>query len=209
MSEFEKARAERVSSVLDFYYKNFTEYLATVISFTEALPEEINNQIRDAFTHMSRAGRAMTLEEVETQCKAALAHIERANRDCLKASIIKARGELDNLVADVVFYHGFLTPAIKAQRDAISTARKEAYQLESRGDENQSLKLEEILRMTMALSDEVRAHYSVAGKMRTRVMRFVKRWFRPISFVIILLVGTILGVLIRPWADQLITKILG
>ena len=198
-------RAEEVSSVLDFYHSDFTTYLATVISLTETLPEQINNQIRDAVTHLARANIADTLTEVQHQSRLARSHIERANRDCLKASIIAARVELDDLVQDVVFYHGFLTPAIKASYDDIRQLRKAAYQAETRGDDDQVAKLDEILRLTMALSGEVRAHYSVAGAKRTKLHRLFKRWFRPLAFVVTLLVGTAIGIVARGIAERVIT----
>jgi hypothetical protein len=205
VTSFEEDRAREISLVLSFYYTDFTRYLATTISFTEKLPEEVNNQVRDAFTHLSRASVATSMEDVTRECKLAQNHIERANRDCLKASIIKARFELEELITDAVFYHGFLTPSIKTAFAQIKRERELAYIAETRSDGELISKLDEILRMTMSLADEVRQQYSVAGRRKTRILRTIKRWSRPVSWGIILLIGTILGVALRGELDKLLS----
>lgn len=190
-------RTEEVSSVLNFYHEKFTAYLATTIAFTEKLPEEINNQIRDAFTHLARANVLTSEDEIAGECKLAIGHIERANRDCLKACIIKTREELDNLLNDVAFHHGFPSPAIKTASDRIKIERKATYRAEAAGANDITQRLEEILRLTMDLCDEIRTHYSVAGKTRTRLGRWIRSWFKPLWTVIALLIGAIVGSVIR------------
>lgn len=204
----DEARTGEISSVLSYYYSEFTTYLATTISFTETLPEEINNQIRDAFTHLSRANASGEIDEIKQECRLAKRHVDRANRDCLKVSIIKARLELDQLIEDAVFYHGFLTPSIKASYKDVKAQRKKAYLAETRNESGIVENLEEVLRLTMFTADEVKAQYSVAGKTKTRIFRTFKRWFRPIAIVATLLIGTIIGVVLRPQIDQIFSFII-
>ncbi|MEI9899113.1 MAG: hypothetical protein WDN31_02185 [Hyphomicrobium sp.] len=139
---------------------------------------------------------------MQRECGAARTHIERANRDCLKVSIIKARAELEQLIADVAFYHGFLTPTMKATFARIKAERRAAYVSETKSDLTLVAKLEEILRMTMHLSDEIRDHYSVAGKKSARIIRKLKQWFRPVFYVLSALIGAIIGVLLKGQVQQ-------
>jgi hypothetical protein len=104
----------------------FTQYMAAMIAISESVPEEINNQIRNAFTHVARAAHAETLTDVNAEVEKAIGHIERACRDCLKVSIIYARENLDQLVADVVFFYGFMPPDTKAKLATLKSLRREA-----------------------------------------------------------------------------------
>jgi hypothetical protein len=209
VTKLDEHRTREITRVLNFYENDFTKYLATTIAYTETLPEEINNQIRDAFTHLTRAQQASTQAKITSEIDLSISHINRANRDCLKASIITARVELDDLVTDAVFYHGFLTPNLRTALSNLIDKRRKAYQSETLGDDDQVIKLEEILRLTMDLSDKIREHYSVAGLPKTKFLRAVMRWFRPISFVVTLLVGTFLGALFRPLLVNFFSSFLG
>lgn len=208
MTGIESVRTRQIERVLSFYATDFTKYLALTIALTEKLPEEINNSIRDAFTHTVRASHSTTEQSVVHEATLAIRHIERANRDCLKACIIVSRAELQELILDAVFYHGFLTPSIRMSHDNLKERRQQAYVAETQGDDNQVAKLEEILRHTLELSDQIREQYQVVGKRRTRVLRFFARWFRPIGFLVFTLLGAIIGFAAKSAVDQLLTDFL-
>lgn len=207
MPDIEEHRAREIFRALSFYDENFTRYLATTISFTETLPEEINNQIRDAFSHLSRARNATSQREITRQVKLAISHIERANRDCLKASIIFAREELDELIADATFIGGFLTPTVKQSYKSLKEKRRSAYQTETRGDDKLNGSLEEILRLTIKISDDIKKEYTASGKPTTRVFRSIKRWSRPIFMLVSLVLGTALGFVLKDYIAKLIALI--
>ncbi|MBF0342054.1 MAG: hypothetical protein HQL95_13985 [Magnetococcales bacterium] len=142
----ETVRSQAISRVLLYYFEKFTVHLAITISVTKKLPEEINNHIRNAFTHVSRIQIAASTDQIKEESAAAIKHIERANRDCLKASIMQTRETLENLILDVKFFRGSLSPTLDAQYNDLKRLRKEAYITESRGDNHQTSKLEIIYR---------------------------------------------------------------
>ncbi|MEO5346336.1 MAG: hypothetical protein H7834_08165 [Magnetococcus sp. YQC-9] len=167
----------------------------------------MNNHVRNAFSHLARIQHINQIEEIQKEADCAIAHIERANRDCLKAAIIYARGRLDDLILEVHFHHGTLTPALETQFKRLVQERKQAYITETRGDGAQTEKLETILRLTEHLSDQIKQHYQEAGSRLTPLQRRMKRWFRPINLFVTLLLGTAFGVVIRPHVDQWFSRL--
>lgn len=183
--------------------------MAAMIAISESVPEEINNQIRNAFTHVARAAHAETLTDVNAEVEKAIGHIERACRDCLKVSIIYARENLDQLVADVVFFYGFMPPDTKAKLATLKSLRREANVAETRGDKGQVEKLEEILRIILDASDDITARYDRAGKTHQRFFRKVKLYFRPLWFIVAGLVGAALSAILRPYLGPFVSDAFG
>ncbi|MBF0164257.1 MAG: hypothetical protein HQL97_05080 [Magnetococcales bacterium] len=201
--ELERVKSREIFRVLDFYNKSFTIYLAIAISYTEKIPEEMNNTIRNAFSHLARLRDAHQEESIRAEGQKAIDHIERANRDCLKAAILHAHAALEDLILDVIFHHGRLTPALDGQRSRLREERKLAYIAETRGESGQTEKLVLHLQMIEYLSEEIKRHYPEAGGRLTRWRRFMKRWFHPVGYLVI---GTALGVLARHYLDLMISR---
>ncbi|MEO5333314.1 MAG: hypothetical protein H7839_14965 [Magnetococcus sp. YQC-5] len=202
--EIETIKGQEVARVLVFYSEKFTKYLSTTISVSEKIPEEINNHIRNAFTHLARVQFCVDEDKIRSEANQAINHIERANRDCLKASIICTRDTLNEMKLDVYFHHGSLTPAIDAQYKKIQQMREEAYAIESRGDDDQTQKLEEILRLILHTTEQIKEQYQEVGSKKTRIIRVIKRWFRPVIYAPSIIIGTIFGVIIKTYAEDII-----
>jgi rRNA maturation protein Rpf1 len=162
-----KARLTRRAFKL--FDQNFTKYMAVTISLTEAIPDQINNHIRNAFTHLSRACFANDKKDVEDEVNRAISHIERANRDCLKVSVLEQHDRLKSIFADIRFFHGFITPSIKSKYDNITQLRERSYEDEVRGDKNATDKLETLLRCTNELVEEIDNTYISIGLKRGRL----------------------------------------
>jgi hypothetical protein len=207
--KIETVRDQEVARVLAFYSEKFTKYLSATISFSEKIPEEINNHIRNAFTHLARVQFCVDEEKVMVEVNHAINHIERANRDCLKASIICTREVLEDMKLDVYFHYGSLTPAIDAQYKKIQQIREEAYALESRGDGDQTQKLEEVLRLILHTTEQVKEQYQEVGYKKTRIVRVVKRWFRPVFYVPSIIIGTVFGIVAKTYAQDIIDILKG
>lgn len=190
-----KARA--LDRAFSLFYEDFTKYLATTISLTESIPDQINNQIRNAFTHLARVNMSTDPEEIKQETEKAIGHIERANLDCLKVGIIHQHDKLDYLIADVRFFHGFLTPSIKSKRQQIEKERNELYESESRGDGDVTDKYEILLTKYIDLDDEINDAYIDVQGGKKRFFRLIQRWFRPIGFVIFTVVGVAVGFILR------------
>ena len=92
------------------FYEDFMEVYAMVVSTTETHPEQVNNKIRGALTHLARAldrGDGCS-EEVQK----AQAHINRAKRDCLKVIIVQK--------------HKAITPSEKVMNNVVHRGRLRA-----------------------------------------------------------------------------------
>lgn len=202
--EVETVKTQEVARVLAFYSDKFTKYLSTTISISEKIPEEINNYIRNAFTHLARVQFCVDEDKVRVEASQAINHIERANRDCLKASIICTREKLDEMKLDVFFHYGSFTPALDAQYNKIQQAREEAYILESRGDDDQTQKLEELLRLILHTTEQVQMQYQEVGSKKSYIVRILKRWFRPVFYVPSVIMGMVLGFIVKTYIHDMI-----
>lgn len=201
----EDDRAREISRALNFYLDRFTLYLATTISITESIPDEANNQLRNALTHLARANQANDAAALNKEVASAIAHFERANRDCLKVSIIKARDAMDQAVTNVRFFRGSLTPKIEDMIKELKEIRRRGHIAETRGDETQTKMLEEILRLTLAITDEIHQHYQVSSKNPSKLRKFWHKWGRLLLLVLAVLIGT----LIRPYVERVFVAAIG
>lgn len=196
-------RTRQVKNVLFHFDQNFTKYLAATIGLTEKLPEEVNNQIRNAMTHLARAQVAPTQSALGDEVSKAKSHIDRANRDCLKASIIVAREKLDNLVAEARFYHAGLTPELQTRLKNIAEDRQEAYKAEAQGRADIVVCLEKLLADIMFASDIIQETYREAGSKKAKLTRFLFRWYRPAFTLVALVIGYVTRPFTQPIVDWL------
>ena len=208
VDSLEVQKAREIKRAFDFYFDTFASTLALLIAEYEKIPLELDNQIRNAFTHLARASSLNSIMDIKIEVDRAIAHIDRANRDCFKAIIIESRSELAEIISDVVFFRGFLTPAIKAKYDEIELNRKKAFVAETKGDEQSVFYLKDIAFETLDLIDKIKEQYHEAGSKKTRFFRFFKRWSRPVGYLIATALGAAIGFALRPyvgiWALQLI-----
>lgn len=201
-------KAYQIGSALEFYHQDFTQYLAAAISFSEKLPIEIDNQIRDAFTHLSRAHFATSIHDTISEVVKAKGHIERANRDCLKTAIILAREELEGIRANILLRHGVLSPVQESTYKQLKSMRKEAYLAETRGDVSVVKQLEEILRVTLALVDDFKDSHAEKTVKASALSNFFKRHSKIVAYGLFTLGGTAFGIIVRPYAGLIVDWIL-
>ena len=196
----DNTRARQIRHALSYYDEHFTKYLASAIAFSEQIPEEINNQIRNAFTHLARAQEATDQRTFQEEIEKCIGHIERGSRDCLKASIIVARDQLESMISDAVFYYVTLTPDLKARYKEIVNLRREVYRAETRGERGINEKLELILRETIHLQDLIKERYREVGTKKAKILRFAHRWSHPAYTLVALAIGYIA----RPYVAMLV-----
>lgn len=92
----ENRQRDIVEVLVDFHIR-FSEAYASAVAFSETMPEQINNEIRNALTHLSRAADANAKghsDGVDPELASAKRHLERANRDCYKLAVISVNGQL-------------------------------------------------------------------------------------------------------------------
>lgn len=124
----------RVQKLLvDEIHGQFLDLYAATVSLSERHPEQVNNELRNALTHMARAVASEDFDHAIAEIKKAEGHIERAKRDAAKISVI----ELHNLVADasaeIKYLDGTIDAAFLVRRDIITKKRKSLLKNEAKG----------------------------------------------------------------------------
>lgn len=108
-------------------------FFAQAVAFTEKVPDQVNNELRNALTHFSRAYSAASYLDAEADLRRAAAHIDRAKRDCLKLSIICLHERIQALCGQVKAVSGTLDPAFLARRNQLTADRKQVLRDEISG----------------------------------------------------------------------------
>ena len=117
--------------------KRLAEYYAAAVFFNDDKhPAQVNNEIRNALNHLTRARHESdSWSAAEENFKAAMRHVERAQRDCLKLAIIGLFGQLTETFRGIEYYYGAVQPAFSVRKTELIKRRKEAYLKESKGEE--------------------------------------------------------------------------
>lgn|GEM_PF-6668173 len=156
-----QSKFDLISDVLYFFSKDFTKFYATVIEITEKLPEQINNEIRNAFSHLARANESDDIEAIKAECDKSRDHIERANRDCLKCSIITLRDRIMNKLDNATIQHTPLPPGIMQRKKSIEQERRNLLQDEARGIKGLTGRYEILLVDCINLDEELFALFGI------------------------------------------------
>lgn len=163
--DLKTVKTQLIENVIGFYHEDFTEYYATVIALTEQMPEQINNEIRNAFSHLARVQTATSQVEAEKEAEKAQAHVERACRDCLKASIIAVHDDITNLRNRAVTLYQAIDPVNTAQINALFAERSALNLAEARGEKDLTDRFQSLLEQGLALRVRVAELYgSPKGK---------------------------------------------
>lgn len=136
-------------------------------------PEQTNNEIRNAVTHLSRAPNAATQEGADEEITKAVLHIERAKRDCLKLTIITKIEQLRSMLSRIEEKDGILRQEVRSKVRKINSDRKDIYIRETKGDDIAN-DLTELLIDICDFEDYLSTQYNIPS---TREIK-VARWFR-------------------------------
>lgn len=115
------------------YFEDFLDVYGTTISIAESHPEQVNNEIRNALTHLARSYYCESLHDATSEIKQARDHIERAKRDSLKLSIITKRDQIQSEIFRIEMSEGAIPQALKLKLREIEKTRKKAFKNESLG----------------------------------------------------------------------------
>lgn len=97
---------------------------ATAVSLTEKHPEQVNNEVRNAVTHLARAYAANSAADAQDELRRARGHVDRAKRDCLKISIIALHDKIRATCSEIKIVSGTLDPAFVVRRNDLTNERK-------------------------------------------------------------------------------------
>ena len=190
-------KAREISRALSFYHRDFTKYFALLVSLTEAIPLQVSNQVRNAFTHLARADQATDIAVVDTQVQLAIGHLERGIRDCLKLCVVFQHERIEGLLASVRFKYGFVTPALANSRRIIVSERQTILEDETRGHDDVATRYETLFEQMVNIEEQIHQHYDDIKNISNRYTRFFLRYFRVWAWPLLVVIGGVLGQLLR------------
>jgi len=114
-------------------YGEFLDLYAAAVSLTERHPEQVNNELRNALTHLSRAVASDDFSAANREIDKAKTHVERAKRDAAKVAVIELRDLIADACADIKLLNGTIDPAFVVRRDQLSKERKSILKREAQG----------------------------------------------------------------------------
>ncbi len=150
---------------------------ALTIAFTETHPEQINNEVRNALTHLTRGLTASSTKESAAEIRRARSHFERAKRDSLKLAIIAKRDQIRSAVLRIEIKEGTVPNPIRRRLKEIEHTRRRLYKEEVKGA-LVAKDLEGLLADVLDLEDAIYDSFEVPGPMITawrRIFIIAKR----------------------------------
>lgn len=206
-------RHGRIVAVLEDFQKRFSEAYAVAISVTEVMPEQINNEMRNALTHLARASVAHDEVRFAAEVDAAERHVERAIRDCYKVAIIEKRELIDKCSTVIQVTRGGFTKNIADKISSTIVIRKEILLDEQRtnfqplGDQKVTIRYERLYALLEEVHTEIREQYGLTDERAASFPRCY-RLTRIISWAGSLAVAYILGILTNYSTDSVIKLLL-
>ncbi len=176
MDQFKQLRIDKINEALLFYEEYFTKYFATVISLTEKIPEQINNEIRNAFSHLVRVNIAQTKAEIIDEAAKAIGHIERACRDCLKICIAESYDNIKLQCDYALTYYKAISPNHTAEKRWLIEERKNISLEEIKGEKSLTGRFEELLSRMLALKESLEEQYGLQPRKASKIKLLLTQW---------------------------------
>jgi len=172
-------------------YEQFAELYAAAVSSIEIHPEQVNNELRNFITHLSRAVSADTYAAAERELDKAVSHVERAKRDVIKIAVVVLRDNIERVCWKIRQVTGTVDPAFLVRRDGIRKRRKELLKQESQG----KLSLNDFVQLfieTDKLHDDLHNVLGDVGQVRS-ALRYWWYGFRRRAIGVV--IGIVVGIL--------------
>lgn len=197
------------------------EVYAMVVSTTETHPEQVNNKIRGALTHLARAldrGDGCS-EEVQK----AQAHIDRTKRDCLKVIIVQKHKAIRGTLWRLEEQDGILPSSVHRRLSSFEEKRKSAFHAEARGDKKAGKLLYSLVNEILSFEEYLHGAYIIPGETSTRIRRAIRLGLRKVRtfvsnlfFAYITMASVYLLIpdptaakhILTPWVDPFLPKVL-
>lgn len=177
-------RQQRIAEIiLSDFYEDFMDAYATALSALERHPEQANNEIRNALTHLARALSSERDTDFACHVAQASGHIQRGKRDCLKAAIIARREKLADTVRAIELVEGRVSNAIHQRLKTIEKQRYEAYVSETKAEDGVNDKLVSLLIECDNLIEHIEVSYEKPSGWLVKLRPWQIRSMRLGSFV--------------------------
>lgn len=182
-------------------------FYAMAVALSEKHPEQVNNEIRNAVTHICRALKADSYDEAIAQIKQArVSHIERAKRDSLKLSLAEVCDNLRFALEHLKISVGVVAPELLVRRRDLLARREEILREEINGSDTCVDDILELFNEAKSFQDDVVSAYNAPARRGSlwRLRLIVGwRWFSNAVTAVVL--GLIVFTIAAMWAPDTIT----
>lgn len=155
-----------------------SHYYARTVAYADKHPQNINNELRNAITHMSRALVADNVLAADQEMAAAERHVERFKRDCLKVAVVYAGKNAGELIKRAELGFGKVDPNLMVASAAVVTRRYQIMIQEVLGDSHSVEKWEALLLDVERIRDRVISSYQLLDHGKYRLPLFLVRTWR-------------------------------
>tara|TARA_R110001592_G_scaffold344464_1_gene635692 strand:+ start:6373 stop:6978 length:606 start_codon:yes stop_codon:yes gene_type:complete len=153
-----------ISCIIKEYYDDLLNWYGLTISLTEKHVEQVNNEIRNALTHLSRASFMEDADSFNGELSKAKGHFERGKKDCLKLCILELHERLRSTIKGIEIREGALKSEYRKRLVNLEKLRKEAFIKESKNDGTGTIEhLEKIIIDLMELEEQLLEAYPTAN----------------------------------------------
>jgi hypothetical protein len=177
--------------VLTDFRDEFQSIYSYAVAVLEVVPEQANNEIRNALNHISRALDGNSLEDAKSDLKKAEGHIDRAKRDCFKLANIHLHEQLRSDFLDIEVIEGAVPLSVRQRLAVLEQRGVDARKSEAQGGENVLELLATLFADQKVFREDLHNQFTVPGRLHAKTARFFIRVRRQ---GIILLLGFSMGV---------------
>jgi len=204
--EREEVSARIIHFLQDEFAPVLSKYYALGVSLSNRHPQNINNELRNAMTHMARALNAVEIGVARDELDAAMRHTERFKRDCLKVAVIYAGRDANNKIRHVEAIYHRLSPHVHIECANITRQRYGVIIDEVFGDQHSAEKWEALLLRIEKLREELIHEYPLLDPKKFRIiwpLAILWRYFSTISgFVAVAILTAAIGAAAIPHPDS-------
>jgi hypothetical protein len=188
------------------FLETLTRYYAEGVAYSSKHPQNINNELRNALTHLARALNAPDMNDAQDNMDAAGRHIERFKRDCLKVAVIYSGKDANNLISFAYRRFKGVDPTLTVEASRIVRRRVKATIKEAVGIE-QSVPTWEALALDIGkLRERVYALYPSLDPTKRRIPLWIWQglyWFNSVAgALVIALIAAFILLLIFPNGEK-------
>ncbi len=190
LSQSEHAEVlDKIGELIGAEFANvISRYYALSVSYSGRHPQNVNNELRNAVTHMSRALVSDTIEAARRQLEAAERHVERFKRDCLKIAVIYASKNTGDIIKTAHSSFGNRDPYVALEALAIVRQRYGIIISEVRGDPEIAASWEALLLRIERLRERVLSANPLLD-IKKHLWFFAVHWFLKVLKQLWILVG--------------------
>jgi hypothetical protein len=172
-------RDEAIKQFLTEFQERFTDAYASAIAYADKIPEQCNNELRNALTHLSRACVAPDDESFKGEIHSANRHIERAIRDCYKLAVIEVNSLISKTFKVIEYSKGGVIWSIKNKYNEATKERRSISVLEQRASaasdrfQDVAVSYENLYRVLVDINNQLLSEYNLSER---QIARFPYFW---------------------------------